>query len=1409
MPDGDLGKLSPEDADRYHSEPRPDGPDETTVPPHDGGEEAPQHNDDPTRRADPVDPELVRAPADTGHGTGRVEVYRPEAGVELLTQVGLHLNEWTRRHDGSSRPDLLALVQQAVGAPERPTRRELEFGPLNDRLVRDVLGPSLTGSEFNPVLHDMLNGGRSFFLEGQTAFGKVEQLVVLRAKLGTGEFHRTVPGDDVKVSTEATHRVGTKTTDGFASEFGIGVIASTGMTGKPGTSQGLYFAGGYGFKREAEHGAGRTHALEFSERADHAEFLHDLHVEMDVYPYARSGHYRKYLPDARNLEEHEHTVFDLPGAVRSSVPLDETIPAGGRPRPSIGHVDGSLHDWQQGQDRPRGLSDDAIAHVAPFDAPKLFDALGDLGDGRGGRPVLHPRAMHELRSATTSLPLRRHLPDLLSERGHVVHIAGDAVYSVKISADVVKRELVGIVDGALKPKVTELTTAKIGDGHKAEIGPDAFANVTGVPIEDTQQRPSLMVGDVYDNWRDIERAHAVDVSGEREIPREPSSTSDGERHPSPEGEDNRQYVVRLTPRWTVVPEYRGDRASQHWHTPLHTEVDSPITVRTNRRGLEDLGLAHLVDGQPSVGHETPEREHGPENRHESGADQPERQTSRRFVPDPAVARFAERDFGKLPEPVATKLWSQASRIVERRRPFGLTIGRPGEGMRERDPAYFWAIMQVAQVLHENGDAPDPSEHANAVADQPPMAGTSRPERLPGDDSAQPHAVPPTHSEPAEPVETTRHDQSPHTDADITEDPVSVHSATGSQAHLQPQRSGRLDFHATKAPLEVVAEAELLRESPLTGLDTDGLRLRETATEELPDGSHFEVVDQRGMPLPGVTVTPRRMGGFVVTGHGVGALHFTSTGRFLFRTVELPGADQVVRFEAPTGVAHPRLAERDGLPSGQESAEFVPAEDGGLVVRTPVRDGGGVARAQWHFDTEGRLRRAEQPLTGDQLGVLSGMSLRVEHDPAGGVTRAVVGGLGARLAFRVESLPRALAEELGDGFTVVDRHSGQAFHFDADRRLRSVELPAQERVEEPPTARADEPTEAAGDQQLPPEDPVPPEGTHLSHVDDGALSVPDAVTARAARKLRAMYADPTYFPKAQEFEARLGSFAFDHPRATRAARQSVSRLFDVLAAAFSDRDRNEVAAVFFKDDPTSSGQVGERDPALPALDDLLRHGNVRELMTAFFNATFFKDSPLTLKSLLGEIAEQRDWARAERLGLNVPALRRQASFLRGRTRRQVHAVLDTVAPGRASAFANDFFSIGNVVAQSGSWRQELAKYWGRVRRWRPEDERLAGDIARTRGERARLGIGLSERGAGVPGRQPGRVAGHGFPARAGAPGRSALRRSGRAVAGRGARGCRGAGSGGAPRDRAGRRAGPGHWHHPVRAGARRHGEPAGG
>ncbi|GAA3440169.1 hypothetical protein [Kutzneria kofuensis] len=1237
LPDDDLSKLAPEDAARYHRE-----------HPHNNGEDQPDRTvrdgDDTAHQ----EPEPVRAPADTGHGTGRVEVYRPEAGVELLTQVGARLKEWTRRHEGSPRPDLLGLVKQALTRTAQPSRRELEFGPLNERLVRDVLGPNLTGAEFSAFVRDMLGGGRSVFLEGQTAYGKVEQLVVLRAKLGLGEYHRTVRGAEDKVSSAAAEKSGMKVTDGVATDFAVGVLAATGPSGRPGTTEAGYFAGGYGFKAEAAHSSERTHKLEFSDQADHAEFLHDLHIEMDVYPYARSGHYRKYLPWARRLAEHEHTVFDLPGAVRSSVPLHETIPADGRPQPPIGHADGSLRDWQRDQDVPRGFSDEATVHVRPFDAPQLFDALGDLGDGRGGRPMLHPRAMLELRSATSSLPLRRHLPDLLSDGGHVVHVAGDAIESVKITADVVKRELVRVIDQPLRPEVNEKVAAKVGGTHKAEIGPAVFANVTAVPIEDTQQRGNTMVADVYDNWRDIERSHGNEVSGTQEVPRDGAGQSTSEQ-------DNRHYVVRLTPQWTIEPRYRGSRAPEGWHAPVHTEPDRPITVRTDRRGLADLGLAHLLD-------EPAPAEHAPESTH----DRPRATTLGDFLGSRPAA------------PAATEHVEVERPSTEPERADGEPSAAAGQALAQHERRVREARRQARDARRALPTVAEVDESRLADQSRADLMDAERPF-----DSAEP----------------------------------------------PPAADHRTDLLPA---LDAIPEVAPVRDVPLTGLEIDGLRLRESATEDLPDGSHFEVVDEGGVPLPDVTVSPREHGRFVVTGLGVGALDIGRNGRFLFRSVELPGTDRVVRFETPTGVAGPRLAESDGLPTGQSSAEFVPTENGGLVVRMPGLDGG-----EWHFDAEGRLRRHELPLIGDDLGQLAGLSLRIEHDPAGGVTRSVAGGVGAGFAFRVEPLPAAPAGELGDGFTVVDRHDGRAFHFDADRRLRSVDLPPDQQVEpehstetrseaHDSTAHDDWDTEdeellaAEAEDELAPLRSTPVEAPHP---DEERPTLPNAV---AGGQPRAIYRDATYFPKAQEFEARLGAFAFDHPRALRAARHGVSRLFDVLAEAFPEHGREEVAKVFFKDDPSSAGQVGERDAGPADLQELLERGNVRELMTAFFNAAFFKDSPLTLKALLSEIAEHRDWTRAERLGLNVPALRRQAAFLRGGTRSRIHAVLGLVAPGRAGAFDKDFFSIGNVVAQSGAWKREVAKYWGRVRRWRPEDERLAGHIARTPGEWARLGIGLSER-----------------------------------------------------------------------------------
>ncbi|WP_043726745.1 hypothetical protein [Kutzneria sp. 744] len=105
---------------------------------------------------------------------------------------------------------------------------------------------------------------------------------------------------------------------------------------------------------------------------------------------------------------------------------------------------------------------------------------------------------------------------------------------------------------------------------------------------------------------------------------------------------------------------------------------------------------------------------------------------------------------------------------------------------------------------------------------------------------------------------------------------------------------------------------------------------------------------------------------------------------------------------------------------------------------------------------------------------------------------------------------------------------------------------------------------------------------------------------------------------------------------RAARQGVSRLFDVLVQAFPDRAAEEVAKVFVRDDPAPAD-----------LQALLGQGNVGELVTAFSRAAFGDDSPLTLKALLSEAARRGDWSRPEQLGLSVATSRRSESLLADR------------------------------------------------------------------------------------------------------------------------------------------------------------------
>jgi hypothetical protein len=93
---------------------------------------------------------LVRAPVNVGRGSGRVELYRLEAGGELVQQIARRLDEWSVDNGRVTR-NWLDLAYQVLGRPAVEGQvpapaRVAKFDRINERLVHDVLGATLTSS---------------------------------------------------------------------------------------------------------------------------------------------------------------------------------------------------------------------------------------------------------------------------------------------------------------------------------------------------------------------------------------------------------------------------------------------------------------------------------------------------------------------------------------------------------------------------------------------------------------------------------------------------------------------------------------------------------------------------------------------------------------------------------------------------------------------------------------------------------------------------------------------------------------------------------------------------------------------------------------------------------------------------------------------------------------------------------------------------------------------------------------------------------------------------------------------------------------------------------------------------------------------------------------------------------------
>ncbi|MEN3307397.1 MAG: hypothetical protein V7603_3599, partial [Micromonosporaceae bacterium] len=210
-----------------------------------------------------------------------------------------------------------------------------------------------------------------------------------------------------------------------------------------------------------------------------------------------------------------------------------------------------------------------------------------------------------------------------------------------------------------------------------------------------------------------------------------------------------------------------------------------------------------------------------------------------------------------------------------------------------------------------------------------------------------------------------------------------------------------------------------------------------------------------------------------------------------------------------------------------------------------------------------------------------------------------------------------------------------------------------------------------------------------------------------------FSDAQWIHDARLFEQRLGAHYFNDPGTLESARAAVRQLRHVLTAMSSVMHPGESPAdaarrvenTFLRDDAKdSAGQVGRG----VTLDEVLEHGNLREVMTAFYNAAYFHRGADTLSGALLHVMDHNLWDEARLAGLDVHEVR------------AMHAQLDQTwhRPLLESRFPSQFhrnpFGTGNVVMRSEHALRDLVEITesqhGREPRSIPEQEARASTPA---------------------------------------------------------------------------------------------------
>ncbi|OXM53248.1 hypothetical protein CFP71_22285 [Amycolatopsis thailandensis] len=481
--------------------------------------------------------------------------------------------------DSSVVPRLIANLTTELRAWEAKVTEpkvQREFRELHDEMLGS-LGTHLALGGFGDTVRAMLRGGAVRFGRRFLDSGKLEQVLVLKARLPHGRENPA--GFDYRVESSSTTT--TRHRGGVAWEKSYGVTAEgtpklpvpefTGSS-KLGLDQAIAPHAGVQGTRTTFRGPERAAAttVKFAWNGKATQRIHDLEVWVEVHPWARSGVYARHVPGIRHQHVREIEKLSpstLDAVVRSTLP--SFLTDSGSPSPTM---TGSLREHWADDGRGASWPDDAALWGFPVEAPKLYAEIRKTVES------MNAERTFAVLVATQAPLLGRRLPSLLSEDGYFVDVGSrTTIDSVRIKLDLGDRYLVREIEGA------SLT-----------VGRDAATRATVERSHEGTVSGGLLGGPVSGLVGELGKERQFGAPAE-EVPIELGGT--------PEGQGDGVFWVSAVPDFTMIFKQANGKEGK----PLRIGPDGRIDLLVDRAGLVALGLeppagtrGGLAPGIPSI-----------------------------------------------------------------------------------------------------------------------------------------------------------------------------------------------------------------------------------------------------------------------------------------------------------------------------------------------------------------------------------------------------------------------------------------------------------------------------------------------------------------------------------------------------------------------------------------------------------------------------------------------------------------------------------------------------------------------------------------------------------------------------------------------------------------------------------------